>query len=71
MASLPKSPPGRNEPCWCGSSLKYKHCHSEIDTARGKSRVDVAKRVYLRGFPVQRLADATTRPLKFWTHVSA
>lgn len=20
--------PGRNEPCWCGSGKKYKHCHS-------------------------------------------
>ncbi|NUQ71577.1 MAG: SEC-C domain-containing protein, partial [Chthonomonadales bacterium] len=19
--------PGRNEPCWCGSGKKYKHCH--------------------------------------------
>jgi uncharacterized protein YecA (UPF0149 family) len=19
-------PPGRNQPCWCGSRLKYKHC---------------------------------------------
>jgi len=19
--------PGRNDPCWCGSGLKYKHCH--------------------------------------------
>ena len=22
---------GRNEPCWCGSGKKYKHCHSEFD----------------------------------------
>lgn len=21
------APYGRNEPCWCGSKLKYKHCH--------------------------------------------
>lgn len=23
--------PGRNEPCWCGSGKKYKHCHLRSD----------------------------------------
>ena len=23
--------PGRNEPCWCGSGKKYKHCHLKQD----------------------------------------
>lgn len=23
--------PGRNDPCWCGSGKKYKHCHMESD----------------------------------------
>lgn len=23
----PEKPPGRNEPCWCGSGKKYKKCH--------------------------------------------
>jgi hypothetical protein len=23
--------PGRNEPCWCGSGKKYKHCHMRQD----------------------------------------
>ena len=23
--------PGRNEPCWCGSGKKYKHCHLKED----------------------------------------
>jgi preprotein translocase subunit SecA len=22
---------GRNEPCWCGSGKKYKHCHGRLD----------------------------------------
>ena len=22
---------GRNDPCWCGSGKKYKHCHLEAD----------------------------------------
>ncbi len=32
-----KAPPasaatlGRNEPCWCGSGKKYKHCHYADD----------------------------------------
>lgn len=26
--------PGRNEPCWCGSGRKYKHCHLQADQAR-------------------------------------
>ena len=24
-------PPGRNDPCWCGSGKKYKHCHMRQD----------------------------------------
>ena len=26
-ASQPRPKLGRNEPCWCGSRRKYKHCH--------------------------------------------
>jgi len=26
-SSPPAEKPGRNAPCWCGSSKKYKHCH--------------------------------------------
>ena len=33
-AAAPK-PPGRNEPCWCGSGRKYKRCHLGEDEARG------------------------------------
>ena len=22
---------GRNDPCWCGSGMKYKRCHYESD----------------------------------------
>lgn len=42
-----KTPPddarrlGRNEPCWCGSGKKYKHCHLERDQ-RHFSAVDAA-----------------------------
>ncbi len=27
----PAVPPGRNEPCWCGSGRKYKKCHEPED----------------------------------------
>ena len=35
-AQRPMAPPrrpGRNEPCWCGSMRKYKHCHLRSDEA--------------------------------------
>jgi tetratricopeptide (TPR) repeat protein len=27
----PATKPGRNDPCWCGSGKKYKHCHLQKD----------------------------------------
>jgi preprotein translocase subunit SecA len=27
---------GRNDPCWCGSGKKYKHCHMKADRARAQ-----------------------------------
>jgi tetratricopeptide (TPR) repeat protein len=29
--SPPAEKPGRNDPCWCGSGKKYKHCHLRSD----------------------------------------
>ena len=31
IASSSKAPKniGRNQPCWCGSGKKYKHCHGK------------------------------------------
>ena len=26
---------GRNDPCWCGSGKKYKHCHMQSDQKQG------------------------------------
>jgi preprotein translocase subunit SecA len=28
---------GRNDPCWCGSGKKYKHCHYKSDRGNGAS----------------------------------
>lgn len=30
------SPPGRNDPCYCGSSKKYKRCHLDADRSRDR-----------------------------------
>jgi tetratricopeptide (TPR) repeat protein len=30
----PQRRPGRNDPCWCGSGKKYKHCHMRADRRR-------------------------------------
>jgi methionyl aminopeptidase len=30
-APVPERPPGRNDPCWCGSGRKYKKCHLASD----------------------------------------
>jgi preprotein translocase subunit SecA len=31
------NPPGRNDPCWCGSGKKYKHCHLRQDQRAQRS----------------------------------
>lgn len=35
-----------NELCWCGSGLKYKHCHRDIDACSREESVLAARRVY-------------------------
>jgi preprotein translocase subunit SecA len=38
--------PGRNDPCWCGSGKKYKHCHMREDqqARRGEGAVRAGRR---------------------------
>lgn len=36
---------GRNDPCWCGSGKKYKHCHLAKDQAKQKRALDAACKV--------------------------
>ncbi|MCL4870626.1 MAG: SEC-C domain-containing protein [Anaerolineae bacterium] len=31
--------PGRNDPCYCGSGKKYKHCHMKVDQESTKDRL--------------------------------
>src|SRR5690242_4800546 len=42
--------PGRNDPCWCPSGRKYKHCHLAIDEARPEDQYRAAQDVYSRNW---------------------
>ena len=33
----PTPPPGRNDPCYCGSGKKYKQCHLDKDEAAARA----------------------------------
>jgi hypothetical protein len=35
LQTPPAKRPGRNDPCWCGSGIKYKHCHWRQDRRKG------------------------------------
>ena len=37
--AAPNELPGRNDPCWCGSGLKYKNCHMRLDRERRRGMV--------------------------------
>ncbi len=34
----PAQKPGRNDPCWCGSGIKYKKCHLSQDDKKAASK---------------------------------
>lgn len=36
---------GRNDPCWCGSGKKYKHCHLVRDEAKKRRVMEAACKV--------------------------
>ncbi len=45
----------RNDPCWCGSGRKYKHCHMRSDLALERRRQQMARLVHpLRYHPAAR-----------------
>jgi SEC-C motif-containing protein len=35
--AAPTPPPGRNDPCYCGSGKKYKQCHLDLDEAEARA----------------------------------
>ncbi len=46
-----KKTPGRNDPCWCGSGKKYKHCHLKSDMAGGNGSGDSKDSTSNKGRP--------------------
>lgn len=43
-ADAKENPPGRNDPCICGSGKKFKHCHGRMPPASGLGRADRVRR---------------------------
>jgi preprotein translocase subunit SecA len=39
----PEQLPGRNDPCWCGSGLKYKNCHMRLDSRKRQEAATAAR----------------------------
>jgi hypothetical protein len=47
LGDKPEIPPdlGRNDPCWCGSGKKYKHCHLAKDEEKKRRALDAACKI--------------------------
>ena len=73
------SKPGRNDPCYCGSGLKYKKCHMKEDQAAEKERSSIQhaagfiRRDLLKFARDERFAEdfATALPLYWNEHYDA
>ena len=60
--------PGRNEPCYCGSGRKYKHCCLAKDEAEAaETRARAAAEAPAAAPPPADAAPAVTRPPKHQT----
>ena len=46
----PVNPPGRNEPCYCGSGRKYKQCCLDKDEAAARAAQPWKRAQNTRGF---------------------
>ncbi len=46
--TAPRTRPGRNDPCWCGSGQKYKKCHLDADGPAAAARPGAEPRAPLR-----------------------
>src|SRR5438128_1642184 len=38
--------PGRNDPCWCGSGLKFKRCHLNREKQKPENPFNIRKRFF-------------------------
>lgn len=54
---------GRNDPCWCGSGIKYKRCHFERDVQQPTARWEAAKTIRQAFSRSICLAHGTTKHL--------
>jgi len=70
MAASTPARPGRNEPCYCGSGRKYKHCCLPKDEEKAaKARAKAAKEEKdATDQPAEPAPQAPTRPPKPETH---
>ncbi len=53
---------GRNDPCWCGSGKKYKHCHMRADQGREESTTPATKQVAAVASPSQARKPTSGKP---------
>ena len=69
MTAPPSPRPGRNEPCYCGSGKKYKHCCLPKDEARqAKARAKAAKEAAAQPAESEAPPSTPTRAPKTETH---
>lgn len=65
----PAPTPGRNEPCYCGSGRKYKHCCLSKDEKKAaKARAKAAAAAADRPAETEAAPVADTRPPKPQSH---
>jgi hypothetical protein len=67
MTASKSARPGRNEPCYCGSGRKYKHCCLEKDEAKSAAARAKAAAEATAESP-EAPAPAASRPPKIQTH---
>jgi hypothetical protein len=70
--SASTSKPGRNDPCYCGSGKKYKHCHLAQDEAaaaaeRAKAAAKAAEEAPAEAVEAAAAPSKTTRPPRHQT----
>jgi len=71
MPTPTSTPPGRNEPCHCGSGRKYKHCclgKDEAEAAKARAAAREATDAEAVNEPAGDAAPAAARPPKHQTH---
>jgi hypothetical protein len=69
MTATTQPRPGRNEPCYCGSGKKYKHCHLPQDeAAAAEARAKAAAEAPAETPETAAVAPTSTRAPKTQTN---